>query len=239
LTASEDKPKKSRQLKLDFPESVLTLETLSVTACNRTAIATLKRWPDWRMPALALVGGPKSGLTTAAAAWTEHAGGVLLSAKAFDKLSHKKLEKLASQPFAIDVAQDVRNEDNLLSAINLTARAGGSLLLTGNTAPAQWRVKLPDLASRLKSMTLVELAPPDDEMVSIRLKRAMKRRYLKLPSEVETYLLARIERSYIAIETFVENLHEMIDGREVTVPLSREVLDEMDGTRPLFEDEDD
>jgi chromosomal replication initiation ATPase DnaA len=88
-------------------------------------------------------------------------------------------------------------------------------------------------------MTLVELAPPDDEMVSIRLKRAMKRRYLKLPSEVETYLLARIERSYIAIETFVENLHEMIDGREVTVPLSREVLDEMDGTRPLFEDEDD
>ncbi|MEM5517297.1 hypothetical protein WNY37_10065 [Henriciella sp. AS95] len=239
MTSSEDKPKKSRQLKLDFPESGLTLETLSVTPSNRTAIATLKRWPDWRMPALALVGGRKSGLTTAASAWAAYAGGELLSAKAFDKLSHKKLEKLAAGPIAIDLGQGVSNEDNLLSAINLSSRAGGSLLITGNASPAQWRVKLPDLASRLKSMTLVELAPPDDEMVSIRLRRAMKQRFLKLPEGVETYLLIRIERSYLAIETFVENLHEMIDGREVTIPLARDVLDEMDGTRPLFEDEED
>ena len=85
-------------------------------------------------------------------------------------------------------------------------------------------------------MTLIELGPPDDEMMSIRLRAAMKRRYLKLPDEVESYLIIRLERSYAAIENFVENLHEMSDEREVTVPLAREILDEMDGTRPLFED---
>ncbi|MEQ9316978.1 MAG: hypothetical protein RLN72_14070, partial [Henriciella sp.] len=205
---------------------------------NRTAIAVLKRWPDWRTPTLALVGGPKSGLTTAARAWVTHAGGELLTAKAVDKLSHKKIEALSAKPVAIDLAEAVKSEDNLLSIINLSARAGGSVLLTGHAAPARWHVKAPDLASRLKAMTLVELGSPDDEMVSIRLKQAMKRRFLKLPKEVETYLLARLERSYAAIETFVENLHEMIDGREVTIPLARLVLDEMDGTRPLFGEED-
>lgn len=236
MSEQDPKPRKSRQLKLDFPVSAHTLETLSVTSANRTAIAVLKRWPDWRVPALALVGPARSGLTTAATAWANHAGGSVLTARAFNKLTHKKLEALAATPVAIDLAEDVTNEDNLLSIINLSPRAGGSLLLTGHSSPARWRVKLPDLASRLKAMTLAELGMPDDEMLSIRLRTAMKQRYLKLPRDVETYLLARIERSYDALETFVENLHDMTEGREVTVPLAREVLDQMDGTRPLFDD---
>jgi len=238
VSDQDPKPQKSRQLKLDFPETPHTLDTLDVTTANRTAVAVLRRWPEWRVPALALVGPPRSGLTTAASAWAARAEGTLITAKAFSKLSHKKIEQLASMPVAIDLAEDVKNEDNLLSIINLSPRAGGSLLLTGHASPARWRVKLPDLASRLKAMTLAELAPPDDEMLSIRLRTAMKRRYLKLPPDVEAYLLARIERSYAAIETFVENLHDMTEGREVTVPLARGVLDHMDGTRPLFDDGD-
>ncbi|MGB3626189.1 MAG: hypothetical protein WA989_10180 [Henriciella sp.] len=238
MTPSDDKPRKSRQLNLDFPEAAPTLDTLAVTSSNRTAIAVLKRWPDWRTPTLALVGAPKSGLTTSAEAWARHADGEVISAKSFDKLSHKKIEKLSARPVAIDLGEAVRNEDNLLSIINLCTRFGGSVLLTGNASPARWKVRAPDLASRLKAMTLIELGAPDDEMVSIRLRQAMKRRFLKLPREVETYLLARLERSYGAIETFVENLHEMIDGREVTIPLARLVLDEMDGTRSLFDEED-
>ena len=50
----------------------------------------------------------------------------------------------------------------------------------------------------------------------------------------------RIERNYAALESFVEDLHDMAEGREVTVPLARDVLDDQGGTRPLFdEDEED
>jgi len=234
------KSRRHRQLALDFPEAgPPTLDGLAVTPANRTALAVLKRWPDWRTHTLAIVGQPKSGLTTAARAWAEHAGGEVIAAKTFDKLSHKKVEALAGKPVAIDPADQVRNEDNLLSLINLSARLGGSVVLTGQKAPALWRVKQPDLASRLKAMTLVELAPPDDEMVSVRLHAAMKKRFLKLPEDVEAYLLLRIERNYAALETFVESLQEMAEGREVTVPLAREVLDDQDGTRPLFDDGED
>lgn len=239
MTPTDDKPRKSRQLKLDFPEDSPTLDSLSVTACNRTAIAVLRRWPDWRTSTLALVGGPKSGLTTAATAWAAKAGGEVISAKAFSKLSHRRVEQLSHQPVAIDLAEQVKNEDNLLSIINLSSRNGGSVLLTGHVSPARWHTKLPDLTSRLKSMTLVELGLPDDEMFSVRIRSAMKRRFLKLPADVENYLLTRLDRSYLSIETFVENLHEMIDGREVTIPLARIVLDEMDGTRPLFDEDED
>ncbi|WP_143435334.1 HdaA/DnaA family protein [Henriciella aquimarina] len=239
MSGHDEKPQRSRQLPLAFPEATLTLDQLPVTAANRTAIAVLKRWPDWRTPSLAVVGAPKSGLTTAAKAWVAHADGELIEAKAFDRLSHKKIEALAARPVAIDLGEAVKNEDNLLSIINLSARAGGSVLVTGHVSPARWRVRLRDLESRLKSMTLVELGPPDDEMVKIRLRAAMKRRYLKLPDDVEAYVLTRIERNYPAIETFVENLHEMADGREITVPLARDVMDAQGGTRALFEDGED
>ena len=238
MSGQDEKPRKTRQLTLDFPEGHLSLDSLSVTPANRVAIAMLKRWPDWRRPAMALVGKPKSGLTTAARAWAEHAGGEVLDAKTFSGLKHRQVDAISDKAVAIDLAQDVSSEDNLLSIINLSSRAGGSLLLTGHASPAQWRVKLPDLQSRLKSMTLIELGPPDDAMLSLRLKSAMKRRFLKLPPDVETYLLLRLERNYTAIERFVEILHQMADGREITVPLARDVLDQMDGTRPLFDGED-
>ena len=236
MNAETNKPRKNRQMALEFPERELWLENLAVTPANRTAIAVLKRWPDWRTHAVAIVGQPKAGLTTAARAWAKHADGQVFSAAAFNRLSHKKIETLASGAVAIDPADEVKDEENLLSLINLSGRLGGSVLLTGHTAPARWNVRQADLASRLKSMTIVELGPPDDEMVSIRLHAAMKRRYLKLPEDVEAYLLTRIERNYAALETFVESLHEMAEGREVTVPLAREVLEEQGGTRPLFDD---
>ncbi len=239
MNARKNKPRRPRQLALDFPDAGLSLDTLSVTPANRTAIAVLKRWPDWRTHAVALAGEPKSGLTTAAHAWAEKAGGDVYSAQVFDRLTHRQIEVIAADAVAVDRADTITNEDNLLSLINLSGRLGGSVLLTGHTVPARWRVRQPDLVSRLKSMTLVELGPPDDEMVSIRLRAAMKRRFLKLPEDVETYLLTRIERNYGALETFVESLHEMAEGREVTVPLAREVLDEQGGTWPLFDDGDD
>lgn len=230
-------PRKQKQLALDFPEPAPTLDSLSVTSSNRTAMAVLKRWPDWRTHTLAIVGQPKSGLTSAAHAWAAHAKAEVVDIRTLDRLSHKNVEALSSGPVAIDGADKVRNEDNLLSLINLSARGGGHVLLTAEKAPALWRVRQPDLASRLKSMTLVELGPPDDEMVSIRLRAAMKRRFLKLPSDVEAYLLMRIERNYAALESFVEDLHEMAEGREVTVPLARDVLDDQGGTRPLFDED--
>lgn len=238
MTSEEKSFRKGRQLKFEFPQSGYTLDTLAVTDANRTAIALLQRWPDWRTAAFCLVGGPQSGLTTAAQAWADLAGGVVIGAKALDKLSHKKVEAMSHGPVAIDRADTITNEDNLLSLINLSPRNGGSLLLTGHTPPARWRARLPDLQSRLNAMTLIELGPPDDAMLSIRLQAAMRRRYLVLPSEVETYILTRIERSYKAVEEFVHTLHELSDGREITVPLAREILDRMDGTRSLFDDQD-
>jgi len=235
---SEDVGKQSRQrqLALDFPEPGPTLDGLAVSASNRTAISVLRRWPDWRTHALAVVGQAKSGLTTVARAWAVHAGGQVIDVRTFDRLSHKKIEALSAGPVAVDDADQIRGEDNLLSLINLSARNGGYVLLTARKAPALWRVRQPDLASRLKSMTLVELGPPDDDMVVARLRAAMRRRFLKLPKDVEAYLLLRVERNYEALESFVESLHEQVEGREVTVPLARDVLDGQIGTRPLFDD---
>ena len=77
---SEDVGKQSRQrqLALDFPEPGPTLDGLAVSASNRTAISVLRRWPDWRTHALAVVGQAKSGLTTVARAWAVHAGGQVI-----------------------------------------------------------------------------------------------------------------------------------------------------------------
>ena len=60
-------------------------------------------------------------------------------------------------PLAIDDA-DTAPELALLHLLNAAAEAGFPVLLTGRSPPARWHIALPDLASRLRAATAVEIA---------------------------------------------------------------------------------
>ncbi len=115
----------------------------------------------------------------------------------------------------------------LLHLYNSLVERGGQLLLAARAAPARWPCGLADLGSRLAAATAVRLAPPDDALMEALLVKLCADRQLAVGEDVLRYLLARMERSFAAARGLVAALDRasLAEGRAVTVPLARRVLE--------------
>ena len=83
---------------------------------------------------------------------------------------------LAAGALAIDNAPgEALDERALFHLLNLTRQTGGHVLIASETDPAQWKVQLPDLASRLKALAVARLDPPDDALLQGRAGEALRR----------------------------------------------------------------
>ncbi|MGI4880295.1 MAG: HdaA/DnaA family protein, partial [Janthinobacterium lividum] len=71
---------------------------------------------------------------------------------------------------------------------------------------------------------------PDDAVLAAVLAKSFADRGLRVASDVAAFIVARIDRSFVAISEIVAVLDALAlaSGREITVPLAREVL-EMQG----------
>jgi chromosomal replication initiation ATPase DnaA len=222
------------QLSFGFPATGLGFADLVVTPVNESALRIVQRPENWPTPVLCLVGAPKSGLTTIAHAWAHRFGGDVFEAKAFASLKARDVDARAATYTAIDGADRVPAGDKVLSLINLISGGAGRMLLTANVPPPQWQAPSADLKSRLNSMPVTEIDPPDEAMMMGRLKAAAVRHFLKLEPDVLKYLVPRLDLSYEAIETFAERLSDGVTdlGRAPSVPLVKEVLDAMQDRAP-------
>ncbi|KCZ94052.1 hypothetical protein [Hyphomonas johnsonii] len=222
----------SSQLRFGFPAASLGFADLVVSPSNESALRIVQRPENWPTPVLCLVGAPKSGLSTIAHAWARKFGGDVLEAARFASAKARDVDARAAGFTAIDGADRVPAGDRLLTLINLVTAGSGRLLLTANIAPPQWQAASADLKSRLNSMPVAEIDPPDEAMLCGRLEAAAARHFLKLEEDVVKYLVPRLDLSYEAIELFIERLSDGVTefGRPPTVPLAKVVLDEMDGS---------
>ena len=190
---------------------------------------------------MCLVGPVQSGLRVATRLWAAEAGADGMDARGFDDLDEADLGVRAKANCAINLADQVRNENNLLSLLNLVGQRNGRLLLTARKAPSQWPCKSADLRSRLNAMPSAQIYPPDEDMLIERLKAACRRRYMKLDERTIAFLMVRLPRSYAAIEEYVSRLDEAVDAnqRAPSIHLARTVLEDGAGSLALFGDPDD
>ncbi|TFL17498.1 chromosomal replication initiator DnaA [Jannaschia formosa] len=194
---------------------------------NETALALVDRWPDWPDGRLALTGPEGAGKSHLAAAWAETAVARLVAAQA---LRVADVPALAEAPVAVedvDRALSDEAERALFHLWNALAAAGQGLLVTGRRAPSDWGVRLPDLASRLASLTPARLGEPDEALLqAVLLKLFADRQIAPRPALVQ-YLLPRMERSFAAAHSLVDRLDSeaLAQGREVDVPVARRLLE--------------
>ncbi len=230
-----------QQYSLRFPDQPERFSDLAITASNETAIEAIRNWKTWSHPAMCLVGPVQSGLRVTARLWADEAEARVLDARGFDRLNDAEIAKLAEGNCAIDLADQVTHEANLLTMLNLVSQRNGRLLLTGRTVPSQWPCQSADLRSRLDGLPNTQIYPPDDDMLIERLKAACRRRYMKLDPPTIAFLAIRLPRSYAAIEEYVSRLDEAVDAnqRAPSIHLARTVLEDGAGSLALFGDPDD
>lgn len=174
---------------------------------NAAALALVERWPDWPNRLMALVGPEGSGKSHLAAMWAELSGARVLAA---NLLSEQMLPTaLATGALVLeDLEADGLDERALFHLINLAREEGAYVLITSRSAPSGFRVDIRDLGSRLRALSAVTLAAPDDALLRLVMVKLAADRQIALDPAVVNYVANRIERSFAAARAAVLRLDE-------------------------------
>ncbi len=133
----------------------------------------------------------------------------------------------ASGALALDDADKVGSDTLLLHLLNTARDRGLHVLMAGQAPPSRWSVRLPDLSSRLRAITAVEIHPPSDDLLAALLLHLLSDRQLKVAQPVQDWLLSRLPRSPATLRRAVARLDQesLAFGKAITRPLAARVLE--------------
>lgn len=169
---------------------------------NQAALDLLAHPDLWPSHCLLLVGPPRSGRSTIAAA-------------------------MASNPdiHVVDDA-DQANEAGLFHDWNATRESGRHMLLIAADAPPRWPISLPDLRSRLGAAGVARILPPDEAMIGALLVQGLSQAGTAFAPDMPRYLAARLQRCYQTVEAALValNTESLSSARKISLPTARQIL---------------
>jgi len=221
-----DRGERPRQLAFALPHAEsLTRDNFLEGPSNRAALALIDRWPDWPSRLVLLAGPEGCGKSHLAAIWAEQAGARSLGARSLREEGVP--EALATGALVVeDLASGAFDERALFHLMNMAREEGAFVLFTARAAPASFAVTLPDLNSRLRALTVVQITAPDELLFRALIVKFAADRQITLDEALVGYLERRIERSVAAARDVVAqlDLESLRLGRPVTRALAAEVL---------------
>ena len=221
-----DKPSGAEQLLLNLPNvAVGGRDDVVVGEANALAVAHLDAWPDWPTPLTVLTGPSGSGKTHLARCWAARVGAVTFDARMLDDIQMG--EDIGDEPFLIEDADRGGLSERALFHILNAARAHGLTgLVTTRFRPGVWNVSLPDLGSRLKAASQIELGVPDDAIVAGVALKLFAERQVDIEPETLDFLVSRATRSLKHVHALVRRLDylSLTRRRPVTRALVSEAL---------------
>ncbi|MFM5917565.1 MAG: ATPase [Novosphingobium sp.] len=174
---------------------------------NRAVLEALQVAPGWPFRTAVLSGPPRSGKSLIARFFAESGAGE-----------------------AIDDA-DRMDETELFHRWNRAQEAAKPLLLVRSSAPGDWRIALPDLASRIGAALALTIGTPDDEQLAQLIAVHAENRALALGPDAAEYLVPRLERTHVAVERLVETIDRLSLERKAapTLGIWRDALEAEQG----------
>ena len=114
----------------------------------------------------------------------------------------------------------------LLHLYNLVMERKGFILIISENPVAQLGVAPDDLASRLSTMPVVAIKPPDDFLLKEVMLKLFKDRQILVENGVLDYLVVRMERSFEEALRLVNCLDKeaLAEKNRITIPLASRVL---------------
>ena len=217
-----------RQLAFALPHAEsLTRDNFLEGPANEAGLSLISAWPEWPSRTMLLTGPEGSGKSHLAAIWAERAGARAIAGHAITQAGVPTA--LATGALVIeDLREGGCEEAALFHLLNLAREEGAFLLITTRTPPSGWSARLPDLASRLRALPTVALAPPDDALLRAVLVKLFADRQLAIDEGLVGFVAARIERSFAAAGAIVDALDReaLRQRREVNRTLAAELLRE-------------
>lgn len=218
-----------KQIPLDLPHvTTMTRDDFLVTEANRSAMALIDQWPNWPSHGAIVCGPAGSGKSHLAAIWQNVAGTDTIAAT---KLTGETVPDVLSKGSVVieDIDATGIDEAALFHLLNLVRQNQNHVLLTSRQATPDMSVKLPDLRSRLASLPIVVISPPDDELLRGVLVKHFSDRQITVDEALISYLVARMPRSLGMARDLVARIdaEALIEKAEITRTFAGRVLSQM------------
>lgn len=199
-------------------------EDFIVTPSNQDAFSWVTQSMPWTHNVLLLIGPHYSGKTHLATIFQKAFSAIFISQK--DLETYQESFHAHETPFILDSLNFQSNEESLLHLYNGCREKQRYLLITAETHPTDWTIRLPDLASRLMATPYATIHAPDDALIRGILLKRFSDLQLSISETVLEYLLTHIERSYFALHNIVLLLNEasLTEQKKITLPLVKRVL---------------
>jgi chromosomal replication initiation ATPase DnaA len=216
------------------PRPALGRDDFLVSDSNSDAVAWIDRWPDWPggVRGVSLHGPEASGKSHLAEVWRQrNTAGLVRSA---DLRVESVPDQLGdAKHLVIDDLEGVVDGEALLHLLNVVSEAGGHVLTLSREAAGRLDLQPPDLRSRLRALAAVSIGSPDDALIIGVMAKMFTDRQLTIDRAVLDYLSLRMQRSFAAARHLVAQMDalSLAEGRRITLPLARRVLDEFDGNK--------
>lgn len=220
----------ARQIPFDLGHrAALGRSDFLIAPSNQDAVAWIDLWPEWPAPMLVLYGPAASGKSHLAAVWRERNQAAFVETDALSDTTARDIAKQAEHLILEDadgVIGNLGREKGLFHLYNMFKEEKRTLLVTLEKPPIRRRFALPDLASRMRAAPNVAIREPDDQMICAILVKLFSDRQLRVGEDVIAYILPRIERSFEAVRTLVEEADKkaLEQKRPVSIPLVRDIL---------------
>lgn len=221
-----------KQLPFDLPfEAAMGRDDFLVGDSNQAAFDLIEQWPDWPSRLVILAGPTGAGKSHLAGIWSNKSGARTVSGDAIDGIDPVELTS-GGAVLVEDADNAGRDDTGLFHLLNAARAADAFLLITCRSWPSSWGIDLPDLLSRLRAATPVEIGEPDDDLLRRVLVKLFADRQVSIAPPVVDYLAVRMERSLAAAAALVDELDReaLSKGKAVTRPIAAEVL-KRDGIR--------
>ncbi len=191
-----------------------TEDDFLVSSCNKEAFSWIKK-NTWSFPMIMIIGDEGSGKTHLAHIFSS----TILKAKNLKEIDIPFLPRRAS----IEDIDEFCQEKTLFHLFNYASENKSQILMTARAVPL---FKLPDLKTRVNSIPIIQIHAPDDTLMMALLCKAFTERHVDVDSDVISYLMTHLNRSYKEIHQIVSiiDAYALSLKRRITIPLIKQAL---------------
>jgi chromosomal replication initiation ATPase DnaA len=217
--------RRSRQFAFDLPHrQAFAREDFLVAHSNAAAVALIDEWPAWPSHAALLLGPTGSGKSHLVEVWRQRAQAQRIVAAEISV--EEAPQMLASNALAVEDVGPGLDERGMFHLLNLARQQAASVLLSSQTRVELWGVTLPDLLSRLRAIPVVEILPPDDDLLRGVLVKLFYDRQIAADEATVSFMLTRMPRSLGAACLLVAEIDRRAweEKADITRPFVAKVL---------------
>ena len=214
------------QLYLKFPFKKNYLERdFYVSSSNYEAYKLIDSYPNWPGNKINLYGPSGCGKTHLANILNKKISLIIIKSNLISQKTLSKIDKKVECVILDDFENQI-DEKFFYTIINYLSQNNKHLIINSTKPISEYKVKLPDLKSRLSSFIQIGIGLPNDDLLRIIISKTFSDKQIDLNERNFEYIIKHIDRSYEKIIKFINDVdnESLSSGKTINIKLIKKIL---------------